>query len=64
VTSRESFVKIENWLNELETYSTNLDIVKMLVGNKVSGKNLAYPLQGDQIGRIFAQKVMFALVVT
>jgi Ras-related protein Rab-18 len=35
VTNRDSFVKIENWLNELETYSTNLDIVKMLVGNKV-----------------------------
>ncbi len=35
VTNRESFGKIENWLNELETYSTNHDIVKMLVGNKV-----------------------------
>ena len=37
VTNRESFGKIENWLNELETYSTNHDIVKMLVGNKVRG---------------------------
>ena len=36
VTNRESFTKIENWLNELETYSTNHDVVKMLVGNKVS----------------------------
>ena len=35
MTNRESFGKIENWLNELETYSTNHDIVKMLVGNKV-----------------------------
>ena len=35
VTNRESFTKVENWLNELETYSTNHDIVKMLVGNKV-----------------------------
>jgi len=34
VTSRSSFEKVENWLNELETYSTNHDIVKMLVGNK------------------------------
>ena len=39
VTSRDSFTKIENWLNELETYTTNQDIVKMLVGNKVSGSN-------------------------
>ncbi len=37
VTNRESFGKIENWLNELETYSTNHDIVKMLVGNKAIG---------------------------
>ena len=35
VTNRETFSKIENWLAELETYSTNHDIVKMLVGNKV-----------------------------
>lgn len=34
VTNRESFSKIENWLTELETYSTNQDLVKMLVGNK------------------------------
>ena len=34
VTSRESFQKIEDWLTELETYSTNPDIKKILVGNK------------------------------
>jgi len=34
VTNRETFAKVENWLTELETYSTNLDLVKMLVGNK------------------------------
>lgn len=35
VTRRDSFAKLENWLNELETYSTRNDIVKMLVGNKI-----------------------------
>lgn len=35
VTRRDSFTKLENWLNELETYSTRNDIVKMLVGNKI-----------------------------
>ena len=39
VTNRETFEKIDNWLNELETYSTNHDIVQMLVGNKVSYGN-------------------------
>jgi Ras-related protein Rab-18 len=34
VTNRESFQKIEDWLNELETYTTNHDMIKMLVGNK------------------------------
>uniref|UniRef100_A0A8C6L9K2 RAB18B, member RAS oncogene family n=1 Tax=Nothobranchius furzeri TaxID=105023 RepID=A0A8C6L9K2_NOTFU len=35
VTRRDSFMKLENWLNELETYSTRNDVVKMLVGNKI-----------------------------
>ncbi|XP_078089997.1 ras-related protein Rab-18a [Mustelus asterias] len=39
VTRRETFVKLENWLNELETYCTRNDIVKMLVGNKIDKEN-------------------------
>ena len=35
VCSRQSFAKLDNWLNELETFSTKHDIVKMLVGNKI-----------------------------
>lgn len=35
VSRRDSFTKLENWLNELETYTTRNDIVKMLVGNKI-----------------------------
>ncbi|KAM9790029.1 ras-related protein Rab-18-B-like [Neosynchiropus ocellatus] len=35
VTKRDTFTKLENWLNELETYTTRNDIVKMLVGNKI-----------------------------
>uniref|UniRef100_A0AAQ4Q0J3 RAB18B, member RAS oncogene family n=1 Tax=Gasterosteus aculeatus aculeatus TaxID=481459 RepID=A0AAQ4Q0J3_GASAC len=35
VTKRETFTKLENWLNELETYTTRNDLVKMLVGNKI-----------------------------
>ena len=31
VSSRESFNKVEDWLTELETYSTNHDLIKMLV---------------------------------
>jgi len=35
VTNRSTFSKLEMWLNELDTYSTKTDIVKMLVGNKI-----------------------------
>ncbi|XP_071399036.1 ras-related protein Rab-18-like isoform X1 [Centroberyx affinis] len=39
VTKRDTFTRLENWLNELETYTTRNDIVKMLVGNKIDMDN-------------------------
>eukprot|EP00126_Sphaerothecum_destruens_P002125 Sdes_comp15568_c0_seq1m4539 len=35
VSSQASFTNIEMWLNELEMYTSNDDVVKMLVGNKI-----------------------------
>lgn len=35
VSNRQSFQKLDQWLYELETYSTRTNIVKMLVGNKI-----------------------------
>ena len=34
-SSRETFEKLEEWLNEIEMYSTKKDIIKMLVGNEI-----------------------------
>ncbi|CAH3040033.1 unnamed protein product [Pocillopora meandrina] len=34
-SSRETFEKLEEWLNEIEMYSTKKDIIKMLVDNKI-----------------------------
>ena len=34
-SSRETFDKLEEWLNEVEMYTTKKDIIKMLVGNKI-----------------------------
>lgn len=34
-SSRETFDKLEEWLNEVEMYSTKKDVIKMLVGNKI-----------------------------
>ncbi|ELW73007.1 Ras-related protein Rab-18 [Tupaia chinensis] len=39
VTRRDTFVKLDNWLTELETYCTRNDIVNMLVGNKIDKEN-------------------------
>ncbi|XP_041421773.1 ras-related protein Rab-18 [Xenopus laevis] len=39
VTRRDTFTRLDNWLNELETYCTRNDIVKMLVGNKIDKEN-------------------------
>lgn len=35
VTDRNTFTKLETWLNELNTYCNKVDIVKMVVGNKI-----------------------------
>lgn len=35
VCSKSSFSKLDAWLNELETFSTKHDLIKMLVGNKI-----------------------------
>ena len=35
VSSKQSFAKLDAWLNELETFSTKHDMIKMLVGNKI-----------------------------
>jgi len=53
VSSRESFVKIEDWLNELETYSTNHDLIKMLVGNKcdIEGERMVSREEGQKCAR-------------
>ncbi|KAG5841978.1 ras-related protein Rab-18-B-like [Anguilla rostrata] len=39
VTKRDTFSKLGNWLNELETYCTKNEMVKMLVGNKIDKEN-------------------------
>ncbi|XP_014479307.1 PREDICTED: ras-related protein Rab-18-B-like isoform X2 [Dinoponera quadriceps] len=39
VTDRNTFVKLETWLNELNTYCNKTDIVKMVVGNKIDLPN-------------------------
>ena len=53
VSSRESFLKIEDWLNELETYSTNHDLIKMLVGNKcdIQGERMVSREEGQKLAR-------------
>lgn len=35
VTNRETFDALHNWWNEVNTYCSSPDVVKVLVGNKV-----------------------------
>ncbi|XP_043282891.1 ras-related protein Rab-18-like [Venturia canescens] len=39
VTDRNTFVKLETWLEELNAYCNKMDIVKMVVGNKIDLPN-------------------------
>lgn len=42
VTSKETFDALPTWFNELETFTSSPDVVKIIVGNKV-----------DKVGRVF-----------
>ena len=44
VASRETFTKLDVWLNELETFSNKPDIVKMLVANKIDKVTKSIPI--------------------
>ncbi|KAL4002653.1 Ras-related protein Rab-18 [Acanthocheilonema viteae] len=35
VSNRQTFERLGHWMNEVDTYSTKTDAVKMLVGNKI-----------------------------
>uniref|UniRef100_A0A0R3RL10 Ras-related protein Rab-18 n=1 Tax=Elaeophora elaphi TaxID=1147741 RepID=A0A0R3RL10_9BILA len=35
VSNRQTFEKLGHWMNEVDTYSTKMDAVKMLIGNKI-----------------------------
>ncbi|XP_067225072.1 ras-related protein Rab-18a isoform X2 [Chanodichthys erythropterus] len=61
VTRRETFAKLDNWLNELDTYCTRNDLVKMLVGNKIDKEDRE--LERDE-GLKFARKHSMLFIVS
>ena len=54
VTSRESFNALPTWFNELDTFTNNPEIVKIIVGNKVD-KESTRVVTTDE-GKAFADK--------
>ncbi|XP_031573123.1 ras-related protein Rab-18-B-like [Actinia tenebrosa] len=53
--NRDTFDKLEEWLNEVETYSSKKDIIKMLVGNKIDKDNREVErIQGLQFARKYS----------
>jgi len=53
VSTRQTFDKLNEWLNETETYATKQDLIKMLVGNKIDKANREVTRQE---GQLFARK--------
>jgi len=51
VSSRQSFEKLEPWLQELQTYATKPNLVKMLVGNKIDKSRVVSREEGKQFAR-------------
>ncbi|ODM93857.1 Ras-related protein Rab-18-B [Orchesella cincta] len=51
VSSRASFERLEPWLQELNTYATKSNIVKMLVGNKIDKDRVVTREEGLQFAR-------------
>ncbi|XP_045470305.1 ras-related protein Rab-18-like [Harmonia axyridis] len=43
VSNYSTFARLETWLNELDTYSTRSNIVKMIVGNKIDKEKRKVP---------------------
>ncbi len=44
VSNQSTFHKLDQWLNELDTYSTKSEVVKMLVANKIDKVCFLYRL--------------------
>jgi len=58
VTSKQSFTKLDQWINELETHSTKHDIITMLVGNKidkVTYQNVFWQLHYKRSNHLYLQ---------
>ncbi len=55
VSNRESFAHLEQLFSELETYTTNRDVIKMIVGNKTDKDSIREVLRKD--GENLAKKM-------
>ncbi|XP_065348851.1 ras-related protein Rab-18-B-like [Cloeon dipterum] len=52
VTRRQTFERVEQWLQELDAYVNRTDVVKMIVGNKTDLKNREVSREeGQQLAR-------------
>lgn len=57
VTRRETFQRLDSWIQELDVYATRPDMVKMLVGNKIDKVTSSAPAAvPKQEGQSWARK--------
>lgn len=55
VTQRDSFEALTTWFNELDTFTSSPDVVKIIVGNKVD-KEVSRVVTAEE-GQAFADKM-------
>ncbi|CAF2364783.1 unnamed protein product [Rotaria sp. Silwood2] len=62
VCNRDSFQQLDRWIAELDTFSTKLNIIKMLVGNKIDCENSREVTRDE--GAKFARKYSMLFIET
>ena len=57
VSSRATFEHLNLWFNELDTYSSSQEVIKMIVGNKVDKESSGNREVTRKEGEAFARKM-------
>ncbi|KAJ9068748.1 Ras- protein Rab-18 [Entomophthora muscae] len=59
VTNRETFNNLEQWFSELNTYCSNKDVIKMIVGNKVDKETVRAVTRQEGIDYARSMETLF-----
>uniref|UniRef100_A0A6B2LIK8 Ras-related protein Rab-18 n=1 Tax=Arcella intermedia TaxID=1963864 RepID=A0A6B2LIK8_9EUKA len=60
VTNSTSFLHLKKWLEEIDTYTTSTDVIKLLIGNKIDDKEKIQVTRAQGMEFANAHNLMFA----